>query len=293
MPTLDLGNVMGPQGPQGSIWYFGTDIIGTSSGTFPNTEIILARQYDKYLNTSTGDIYTCTSEGDAHTAEWLWIGNMKGKEGNIGPVGPTGSVNANTPIEFSEAETLANIESGEAIAIIFGKTKKFFADILDGAVSNLLGENLTDKRVLVSDAEGKIKASTVTDTELDCLDGVKSNIQTQIDNLSTNLAPVSYTIGDIYTSLDSVATIGYARRIGNIVFMYIRVIGGSATANTYIKIGRLLKLKPTSNESFALAGNGNTSNGNVTIAASGDVSIMVDTTTSYYSASINYITNDF
>lgn len=186
MPSIDLGNVMGPQGPQGTIWYQGTAITGTSTtaAVFADSGIEEARVYDKYFNTSTNDVYTCIVAGDASTAKWAWIGNLRGAQGNIGPVGPTGSVDMNTPIEFTEAETRANIESGESVSTIFGKLKKVVGDLLAGAASTLLGQKLTAEKVLVSDADGNVGASAITKEELSYLDGVTGNIQGQIGNLS-------------------------------------------------------------------------------------------------------------
>jgi hypothetical protein len=55
-----------------------------------------------------------------------------------------------------------------------------------GAVSTVLSSNLTASRVLVSNSSGKIAASSsITSTELGYLDGVTSNIQTQINNINT------------------------------------------------------------------------------------------------------------
>lgn len=186
MAAIDLGSVMGPQGPQGSIWYQGTAITGTSTtaAVFSESEIEDARVYDKYFNTATNDVYTCIVAGDASTAKWAWIGNLRGAQGNIGPVGPTGSVDMNTPIEFTEAETRANIESGESVSTIFGKLKKVVGDLLAGAASTLLGQKLTAEKVLVSDADGNVGASAITKEELSYLDGVTGNIQGQIGNLS-------------------------------------------------------------------------------------------------------------
>lgn len=109
---------------------------------------------------------------------------IQGIQGPIGPVGPTGAVDENTPITFEEAETRANIESGEAFSIILGKIKKMFSDILLGAGSTLLGANLTADRVLVSNENGKVSASVITGTELGHLDGVTKNIQTQFNELT-------------------------------------------------------------------------------------------------------------
>ena len=44
-------------------------------------------------------------------------------------------------------------------------------------------ENLTTARALVSDGSGDVSVSAVTSTELGYLDGVASNVQTQIDNI--------------------------------------------------------------------------------------------------------------
>ena len=53
---------------------------------------------------------------------------------------------------------------------------------ITGAVSNLVTNNLTASRALVSNSSGKIAVSAVTSTELGYLDGVTSNVQTQLDN---------------------------------------------------------------------------------------------------------------
>lgn len=108
----------------------------------------------------------------------------RGIQGPIGPVGPSGIVDGDTPVEFEEAATMANIESGETISTIFGKNRKIFTDLLTGAGSTLIGGGLTASRALVSNANGKVAVSSVTETELDCLDGVTKNIQEQFSELN-------------------------------------------------------------------------------------------------------------
>lgn len=115
----------------------------------------------------------------------------RGLQGPIGPVGPTGSVDMDTPIEFMEAETLANIESGESVSTIFGKLKKIVGSLLFGAGSTLLGNNLTAARALVSDVNGKVGVSTITAAELGYLDGVTKNIQTQFNEQNENLEDIT------------------------------------------------------------------------------------------------------
>ena len=187
MPEVDLGNVMGPQGVPGSQWYYGTKITGTSTtGTvFSSSGISSARVNDKYLNTSTGNIYNCTTAGAASVAKWSYIGNIKGPQGNVGPAGPTGEVDFTTPITFSVPSSRSNLASGDSIATLFGKTQKWFNDINSGGASTLLANNLSVNRALISNASGKIAVSTITSTELGYLDGVTSNIQGQIGTLSS------------------------------------------------------------------------------------------------------------
>ena len=54
-------------------------------------------------------------------------------------------------------------------------------DAITGAASTITNSNLTANRVLLSNSSGKVAASAITSTELSYLDGVTSNIQTQLD----------------------------------------------------------------------------------------------------------------
>ena len=61
---------------------------------------------------------------------------------------------------------------------------------ITGGASTITTSNLTANRALVSNADGKVAVSAVTDTELGYLDGVTSNIQTQL-NGKLSAAPVT------------------------------------------------------------------------------------------------------
>lgn len=75
----------------------------------------------------------------------ILIGNIKGPKGERGPqgeqgpqgipgpAGPTGIVDSNSTVEFEEAKTRQTLESGNSIAVLFGKIKKFFSDIKETA----------------------------------------------------------------------------------------------------------------------------------------------------------------
>ena len=60
-------------------------------------------------------------------------------------------------------------------------------NIITGAATTIDTENLTANRALVSDASGKVAVSAVTGTELGYLDGVTSNVQTQLNNKAAAL----------------------------------------------------------------------------------------------------------
>lgn len=63
-------------------------------------------------------------------------------------------------------------------------------DVIVGAASTITEDNLTTNRALVSNSSGKVAVSNVTSTELGYLDGVTSNVQTQL-NKKLEKAPVT------------------------------------------------------------------------------------------------------
>lgn len=181
MPEIDLGKVTGERGPQGtrgSLWYTGTGVTGTAAeGTvMPSSGVDDAKVDDIYLNVSTDDIYICVLEGAADTAKWAYKGSIKGNIGPQGPAGPTGAVDENTPMTFEQAAARKNINSGEAIKTIFGKVKKWFADLGAAAFCNVVNNGTTTAENTVLDGR---MGKTLTDED--------NNLQTQIDGLNENL----------------------------------------------------------------------------------------------------------
>lgn len=81
---------------------------------------------------------------------------------------------------------------------------------ITGGASTITSSNLTANRALVSDASGKVAVSAVTSTELGYLDGVTSNIQTQLDS-KLSAAPVTSVnskTGAIVLSANDVNAVG-------------------------------------------------------------------------------------
>ena len=76
----------GENGKDGGRWYSGTSITGTSTTAtvFSGSGISSAVIGDMYLNTSTYNTYRCTLGGDASTAKWVYVNNIKGVHGDTG-----------------------------------------------------------------------------------------------------------------------------------------------------------------------------------------------------------------
>lgn len=79
-----------------------------------------------------------------------------------------------------------------------------------GAATTIASSNLTANRALISNSSGKVAISAVTDTELGYLDGVTSNIQTQLNSKSTTGHTHNYagssSAGGIANSANKLAT---------------------------------------------------------------------------------------
>jgi hypothetical protein len=74
-------------------------------------------------------------------------------------------------------------------AVSEGSTNLYFTSsraraAITGAISDLTATNLTASRALVSDATGKVSASTVTSTEIGYVAGATSAIQTQLNTIT-------------------------------------------------------------------------------------------------------------
>ena len=149
---LFVGTGSGNVNMGGSQWLTGTSISGTS-GACSYSGCPLVKLGDKYLNTSNGNVYECTTAGSGTSAQWTYKGCIKGAQGATGPQGPTGPAGA----------------KGDNASIT-------------GAASTITSSNLTANRALISNSSGKVAVSDVTSTELGYLDGVTSNVQMQLNS---------------------------------------------------------------------------------------------------------------
>lgn len=78
--SYSVGGKAGQDGANGGRWYTGTKITGTSATAtvFSDSNISAAIVGDMYLNTSTYNTYRCTTAGNASTAKWIYVNNIKG-----------------------------------------------------------------------------------------------------------------------------------------------------------------------------------------------------------------------
>lgn len=81
-------------------------------------------------------------------------------------------------VDSAVTDGSSNPASGDAIVTYLSTN---YQPKITGAATTIDTENLTTGRALVSDTNGKVAVSAVTSTELGYLDGVTSNIQTQLN----------------------------------------------------------------------------------------------------------------
>lgn len=89
---------------------------------------------------------------------------------------------ANKTQTLSSSSTSTQYPSAKAVYDNINNLQTSKQNNITGGASSITTSNLTTNRALVSDGSGKVAVSAVTNTELGYLDGVTSNIQTQIDS---------------------------------------------------------------------------------------------------------------
>lgn len=109
-----------PASVPAAVWRAGTAITGTSetATTFPLSGIAYANEGDMYLNTSTGNVYSCTLGGDADTAKWKYAGNVKGPAGAPGADASTTVYRSYASVEAMQAAWASDLVPANALVII-------------------------------------------------------------------------------------------------------------------------------------------------------------------------------
>jgi fructose-specific component phosphotransferase system IIB-like protein len=81
----------------------------------------------------------------------------------------------------ANAEWAEIIAKNEVVTKIFADENYYKKSDILGAVSTIVEDNLSTSKALVSDAQGKVAASSTTSSEIGHLSGVTSSVQTQLD----------------------------------------------------------------------------------------------------------------
>lgn len=88
---------------------------------------------------------------------------------------------ANKTQTLSSSSTSTQYPSAKAVYDNINNLQNSKQNNITGGASSITTSNLTTNRALVSNGSGKVAVSAVTNTELGYLDGVTSNIQTQLN----------------------------------------------------------------------------------------------------------------
>lgn len=192
-----------------------------------------------------------------------WIYLAKGFSGDIG----------DSEIAFTEAENRENINTGESVKTVFGKIKKFFADLTAPAFAQMI---TSKDDLLATKATGYVPdAKAVADAVTDVTGKLNQNTDLTLVNC---------------VSWESDNTIS---KIGNRVFVTLGVqITAEQSSGSLIiaSIARTYYPKTTYVRANA-AGGTNGDNHMLYINKSNGVVILKLSTERYYSASFSYLAN--
>ena len=120
-------------------------------------------------------LYAATSHN--HTADNITSGTLPITRGGTGATTASGIL---TNLGITATATELNYTDGVTSNIQTQLNNK--QATVTGGASTITSSNLTTNRALIANASGKVAVSAVTATELSYLDGVTSNIQTQLNN---------------------------------------------------------------------------------------------------------------
>lgn len=121
-----------------------------------------------------------TAEGAETSNEVIHEGNLVAKVSANVDAADVGAASS-TDLSSHTGNSTVHITSSER------STWNSKQSSITGGASSITSSNLTANRALISSSSGKVAVSAVTATELGYLDGVKSKIQTQFDNIDNDI----------------------------------------------------------------------------------------------------------
>ena len=157
--------------------------------------------YNKYKR------YIKTNDGYKLCSQWTSSNTVQMDDGNTLQTN-LGAING---ITDSLTATSSNIAASAAAVKTLNDNLDSKQSTITGGATSILLSNLTANRALISNSSGKVAVSAVTSTELGYLDGVTSNIQTQLNKLTSlnNLYPVNINKNITFSSGTATVSLGY------------------------------------------------------------------------------------
>jgi hypothetical protein len=168
--------------------------------TTGGSKIVLETNKGQITNSGTSTLFGYTADNVlavGHSSSSL---TMRGKDSRPTYNGYNMALASDIPAAYSlptaTSSTLGGVkigytESGKNYPVKLNSSGQMYVNVpwanttytFNGAVSTIKDSNLTASRALISNSSGKVAVSAVTSTELGYLDGVTSNVQTQLNTL--------------------------------------------------------------------------------------------------------------
>jgi hypothetical protein len=157
-------------------------VDGSSAGTIVNSKAVIYG--------SSGEVNATTLQiaGTSITSTAAELNVLDGYTGSVTELNYLDALHA-TGVTSSEFDFLDGVTSNIQTQL------DAKAASITGAATTIDTEDLTASRALVSNSSGKVAVSAVTSTEIGHLDGVTSNIQTQLDSKGTGTGTVTSVSG--------------------------------------------------------------------------------------------------
>lgn len=202
--------------------------------------------------------------------------------------GGSGSGTDSVTIKGSGATTVTTDANG---VITISSTDNNTTYTFNGAVSTIKDSNLTASRALISNSSGKVAVSDITSTELGYLDGVTSNIQTQLNDKvsksSTSVQTINggLNIGGTPTAGTGVGRIMITGQSNPLIGLQATDANGNKLSPYYFQVDNdIMYLGPTSSKALSFDRNGNVSIP-ATLSVTGSISEGGTALSSKYAAS--------
>ena len=177
-------------------------VDGSSAGTIVNSKAVVYG--------SSGEVNATTLQiaGTAITSTAAELNVLDGYTGSVTELNYLDALHA-TGVTSTEFDFLDGVTSNI-------QTQLDTIPTITGAATTIDTEDLTASRALISNSSGKVAVSAVTSTELGYLDGVSSNIQTQLNTKVTSSGVTSVATGTGLTggTITSTGTISLDTTLG-------------------------------------------------------------------------------